>query len=82
MRGAPDSGVEGNAVRRYSLQTPGGHRIQFDDAGQLIRLEDSTGSYLEMSSDKVHLHAAVDLEVEAPGGSVVIRGQAIDFQRG
>ena len=82
MQGAPDSGVEGNAVRRYTLLTPGGQRIQLDDSGSVVRLEDSTGSYVELSPDVVRVHAAVDLELEAPGQSVTIRGQAIDFERG
>jgi hypothetical protein len=81
MRGPPDSGVEEGAVRRYTLLTRGGHRVQLDDAQQVIRLQDSTGSYVELSPEKVHLCAAVDLEIEAPGQSVTIRGQSIDFER-
>jgi phage protein D/phage baseplate assembly protein gpV len=82
MQGPPDSGVEGNAVRRYTLVTPGGQRVQLDDQHSAVRLEDRTGSYVELSPEAFRLHAAVDLELEAPGRSVVIRGQAIDFQRG
>ncbi|MGC9347459.1 MAG: phage baseplate assembly protein V [Anaerolineae bacterium] len=81
MQGSPDSGVEGTSVRRYTLLTPGGQRIQLDDVRQRIRLADSTGSYVELSPDRVHLHAAVDLELEAPGQAVIIRGQSIDFER-
>jgi phage baseplate assembly protein gpV len=81
MRGPPDSGVEEGAVRRYTLLTRGGHRVQLDDAQQVIRLQDSTGSYVELSPEKVHLCAAVDLEIEAPGQAVTIRGQSIDFER-
>jgi hypothetical protein len=82
MDGPPDSGVEEGEVRRYTFLTRGGQRIQLDDSGILIRLENADGSYIEMAPDKVHLHAATDLEIEAPGQSVVIRGKSIDFQTG
>lgn len=82
MQGPHDSGVEGTAVRRYTLLTPGGQEIELDDAGDRIRMADSTGSFVELSPEKVRLHAAVDLEMEAPGRSVTIRGDKIDFERG
>ncbi len=82
MQGPHDSGVEGTAVRRYTLLTPGGQEIQLDDARDRLRMADSTGSYVELSPDRVRLHAAVDLEMEAPGRSVTIRGAKIDFKRG
>jgi phage protein D/phage baseplate assembly protein gpV len=78
----PDVGIEGGAVRRYTLLTPGGQRIRLDDGQQTIRLENSGGSYCELSPHKVRVHAAVDLEIEAPGQRVVIRGKNIDFERG
>jgi hypothetical protein len=82
MQGPHDSGVEGTAVRRYTLLTPGGQEIELDDARDRIRLADSTGSYVELTPERVYLHAAVDLEMEAPGRSVTIRGDRIDFERG
>jgi phage protein D/phage baseplate assembly protein gpV len=81
-QGPPDSGVEGDAVRRYTFVTPGGQRIQLDDQEQTIHLQDSEGSYVRLSPDIVHVHAAVDMVLEAPGRSVTIRGQAIDFESG
>jgi phage baseplate assembly protein V len=81
MGGAPDPGVEGNHVRRYTLRTPGGHLLRLDDEDTTVRLEDSTGSYVELSQERVVVHAEVDLVIEAPGRQVVVRGQAIDFQR-
>jgi uncharacterized protein involved in type VI secretion and phage assembly len=80
-RGTPDSGVEGTGIRRYTLLTPGGQRILMDDARHRIRVADSSGSYVELSPERVRVHAAVDLELEAPGKSVTIRGQRIDFER-
>lgn len=81
MGGPEDAGVEGGSVRRYTLLTPGGHKLRLDDEGRTLRLEDSTGSYLEMTPDKVRLHAKVALDVEAPGQAVTIRGNTVDFQR-
>ena len=78
----PDVGIEGGVVRRYTLLTPGGQRIRLDDAQRTLRLENSDGSYCELTPHKVSIHAAVDLEIEAPGQRVVIRGKNIDFERG
>ncbi len=94
----PDTGVEGGAVRRYNLITPGGQRVQLDDAenrvwiessdGNFLRLApgevrvgDSKGSFLELTSKVCRIHAETDLEIEAPGRSVTISGQSIDFER-
>jgi phage baseplate assembly protein V len=82
LNGAPDSGVEGSRVQRYTLLTPGGQRITLDDGEGRVRIEIAEGSYVDLAPDGVHMHAAADLEIEAPGRSVVIRGQSIDFQRG
>ena len=69
------------AVRRYTFRTPNGQRIRLDDARATIRVQNSGGSYVDLSPSRVLVHAAGDLELEAPGHSVVIRGQAIDFER-
>ncbi|MFN2130944.1 MAG: phage baseplate assembly protein V [Anaerolineae bacterium] len=82
MGGPADSGVEGGRTRRYTLQTPGGQRVVLDDGRQAIRLEDSSGNVVELTPEVVRIHAATDLELEAPGRKVVIRGDQIDFQRG
>lgn len=76
-----DWGVEDRAVKRYSFVTPGGQRVRLDDARGLVRLENADGSFIEMSPEKVVLHARRRLEIEAPGQQVVIRGQKIDFER-
>lgn len=80
--GTPDAGIEEGAVRRYTLLTPGNQRVTLDDSGQVIRLENSDGSFVELSPQKVSIHAARNLEIEAPGKAIVIRGNTIDFQRG
>jgi hypothetical protein len=73
--------VEGTSIRRFTLSTPGGQRIKLDDTAQSIRLENKGGSFLEFSPDKARLHSVVDLEIEAPGRGVVIKGKTIDFKQ-
>jgi phage protein D/phage baseplate assembly protein gpV len=77
----PDSGLEGGVIARYTLLTPGRQRVQLDDAKKMLRVENSEGSFVELSPGRVVLHAQTDLLIEAPGGRIVIQGQAIDFQR-
>lgn len=81
MDGPPDSGVEGNAVQRYTLLTAGGQRLTLDDSTGTFRLETQEGSHLELSPTGVRLHAATDLTIEAPGQAVIIRGKTVDFER-
>ena len=75
-----DYGVDGTSIRRFTFSTPGGQRIQLDDGNESIRLENKGGSFLELSPQKARLHSAVDLEIEAPGRGVVIKGKTIDFK--
>ncbi len=77
-----DWGVDESAVKRYTLRTPGGQRIQLDDSKKVIRLENSDGSYLEMSPENVMLHSQRDLQIEAPGRNLVIKANKVDFQQG
>ena len=67
---------------RYTLLTPGGQRIRLDDSKQVIRLENSDGSFIELSPEKVTLHSERDLQIEAPGRNLVIKANKVDFQRG
>ncbi len=81
MEGAPDSGVEGGSTRRYSFLTPGGQTLQLDDESESILMKDSSGNSVRLSPEHLRIHAAVDLEIEAPGQAVVIRGKTIDFEQ-
>ncbi|HEY6233197.1 MAG TPA: phage baseplate assembly protein V [Pyrinomonadaceae bacterium] len=77
-----DWGVDESAVKRYTLRTPGGQRVRLDDAKQIVRLENSDGSFVELSPEKVTLHSQRDLQIEAPGRNLVIKANKVDFQRG
>jgi phage baseplate assembly protein gpV/phage protein D len=76
-----DPGVENGSVRRYSLRTPDGHLLQLDDARRTLRLEDSRGSFVEMSPQKMQVFSNTDLEISAPGREIVIQAEKIDFRR-
>jgi phage protein D/phage baseplate assembly protein gpV len=81
-KGLPDDVFDGGAVRRFVMRSPRGQVIRLDDSDRSVRLENSEGSFVELLPDKVKLHAATDLEIEAPGRSIVIRGAKVDFQTG
>jgi len=46
------------------------------------RIADGRGSYVELTGEQVRVHANTDLELEAPGKTVIIRGAKVDFQEG
>ena len=75
-----DWGVDSGVIKRYTMRTPGGQRIRLDDALKTIRLENSDGSFVELSPEKVLLHAARDMDIEAPGRTIIIRAKKVDFQ--
>lgn len=77
-----DWGVDDARVKRFSLLTGGGQKMIFDDTNKKLRVENSDGSFIEMSPEKVRLHAQRDLEIEAPGKAITIRGNTIDFVQG
>jgi phage protein D/phage baseplate assembly protein gpV len=77
-----DSGVEDGAVKRFTLRTSAGHIIRLDDEKKTFRIEDPTGSHIEMAQDTVTIHAAVDLRIEAPGKNVKIVAASVDFETG
>jgi hypothetical protein len=70
------------ARRPFALRTPGGHLIQLDDGGDAVLVRDRAGSFVKLLPDRVLIHAEADLTIQAPGKSVVIRGNKIDFQKG
>jgi phage protein D/phage baseplate assembly protein gpV len=78
--GPLDAGVEGSQTQRFTLRTASGHLIQFDDANKVVQLTDSSGSTLELKPGKVRLQAVGDLDIAAPGKSIVIRGKSINFE--
>lgn len=81
LDGPPESGVKGGRVERYSLTTPGGQKIQLNDDGSTIRLQNNDGSYVQLSDEKVKLFSARDLDISAPGNKITIKAAEIDFEQ-
>ena len=81
MHGAPESKTTGNRVGCYTLLTRDGQTIQLDDTRHAIRLEDRQGNLVDLSPEQMQIHAAVDLDIAAPGRRVTIRAARIDFER-
>jgi uncharacterized protein involved in type VI secretion and phage assembly len=75
-----DSGVEKGAVRRFSLRTADGQLIQLDDRS--LRLQNRAGSFVELSPDRLQIFSQTPVAIEAPGNSVLIRANQIDFEQG
>ncbi len=76
----PDAGVEGSAVRRWTLHSGAGQTIVIDDEQKLLRLSNADGSRLELAPELVTLCAHTDMVIEAPGHHLSIRAAAVDFE--
>jgi len=81
MDGPPENSVQRGRVQRYTFRTPSGQRIQLDETTHTLVLEDAQGNRVQLSPQGVHLRAAGDMLLEAPGRDITIRGQHIDFQK-
>jgi len=77
----PDESVAENRVRSFAIVTPGGQRIRLDDTGNAIRVENKSGSYVELTPDHVVLRAKAKLTIDASGHGVTVRGKQIDFEQ-
>ena len=80
--GAYDPGVVEAAVQRCTWRTRGGQLVRLDDERRAVRLEDATGSFIDLSPERVLVHAAVDLTLEAPGRAVLVTAASVDFEEG
>ena len=66
--------------REIRIENDGGTRLTL--APGRARISSSGGSFVELTDDLLRVHASTDLEIEAPGKSLVFRGQKVDFQTG
>ncbi len=80
--GPPDAGVEAGRVKRLTLRSPSGHFLRLDDTEGAVRFENNQGSFVELGRERLLVHAEGDLEIEAPGKTLVLRAAAVDFQQG
>lgn len=79
--GMPEEQGGLGANSSFCFVTPGGHRLRMDDGARTVRIRSSAGSELEMGPERVTLHAATPMTIEAPGQRLTIRAAFIDFQR-
>ena len=80
--GMPDTGIEGGAVKRFTLLTPGSQRMVLDDSRGQLRMENQAGCYLEFLPSGATFSAAGDMAISAPGKRIVIEAAEIEFRRG
>src|SRR5690606_31486256 len=62
------------------LENGGGNDLEL--APGRARLSSSTGSFAELTEERVRIHANAVLALEAPGKTVIVRGARIDFETG
>ncbi len=61
------------------METADGQYIELTP--DAVHMVDAIGNMMEMTEQRCLIHAATQLEIEAPGNRIFIRGQAIDFER-
>lgn len=76
--GAPVDGV----VTRFVLRTPNGQVVRLDDVDHGVRIETQDGAFVELLPKGLRVHAKERLELEAPGGKIVLRAAGVDFEKG
>ncbi len=79
--GTPDAGVDEGRIKRFLLRSADGQLLRFNDTEGTVRLENHQGSFLELTPEKIVLHAEGDLEIEAPGKTLILRASNVDFQQ-
>lgn len=75
-------GLRGSGGRPFVIRTGAGQSLELSGSGSVARLSTRAGSLLEFTHDGARLAAAGDLVIEAPGRRIVIRADAVDFERG
>jgi phage baseplate assembly protein gpV len=76
----PDrAGVADGRVGRFSMTTADGQSIVLDNAGRQLRIANEVGSYVELTPQRLTLHAATELVIEAPGRAMTVRAASVDF---
>jgi phage baseplate assembly protein gpV/phage protein D len=77
-----DCGVSGGATTGFHFMTPGGQSLHLDDAADTVAVQSCQGHRLSLEPGGVTVHSTGSLTLEAPGNTVTIRGNHVDFKRG
>jgi uncharacterized protein involved in type VI secretion and phage assembly len=72
--------VDGGA-RPFVFRTGNGQIITLDAAKGIARIETSGGDLLELGPNGAHIRATQDFLIEAPGRTLTIRANAVEFER-
>lgn len=72
----------GSGARGFTVRTPGGQCLTLASGQALARLETSAGDIFELGPEGTRLTATQDLLIEAPGRRLIIRADAVEFERG
>jgi phage baseplate assembly protein gpV len=75
-----EAGIADGRIGRWSLITADGQSIVVDNAGRKLRIANQVGSFVELTPDRMTLHGATDLVIEAPGKAMTVRAATIDFE--
>lgn len=63
QRQAPEDGVSLNQVRQYTWRTAGGQQISLNDQGNLIRLDNNHGAFIELNDGQITIAgSAIDFK--------------------
>jgi phage baseplate assembly protein gpV len=75
-------GVRGRRNRPFVLRTAAGQALELSSDSAQAKLSNSRGNLLELTGSGARLAAAGDLVIEAPGKTITIRADAVNFERG
>ena len=81
QQAGPDAKTSPGRVGCYVFATRDGQRITLDDTRQTVLVENQFGSLLEITPQKVRILSQADLDIAAPGKTITIRADKIDFER-
>ena len=76
-----DPGIDGGAVKRWSVLTPGGQRVILDDAKNTVTVANKDGSAVVLAPERVTVHAQCDMTIEAPGKTMTLRANRIALEQ-
>jgi phage gp45-like len=64
------------------VQTKGGQTLLLDDSDgkEKIRIQDTTGNYVELSTDAVTIHSEKPVTIDAPGQAITVHAASFDVQ--
>jgi phage baseplate assembly protein V len=75
-------GLVDSGARPFAFRTRSGQAITLDEENGLARIETRGGDIMEIGPKGALIRAAADLVIEAPGRTLTIRANAIEFEQG